>query len=126
LAAGQDSEPPSTITEPEATVVALDSVEPIVLTGIEIRSVVANTVRVMRIEMNEGAKGPHHNHPDEELFLVVEGQVRAIGGDDTFMLNPGDVFVVPPFVAHQLEAIVDSVLIEVGGPGPALDLIGRE
>ncbi len=108
------------VTEPEATVVSMDSIEPFIFSDITIRALVASTVRVMRLEMNEGIKSPLHNHPDEEVFLLLEGQVRAIGGDDTFTMSPGDLFVVPPYVPHQLEALVDSVLIEVGGPGPLL------
>jgi len=98
----------------------MDSIEPFIFSDITIRALVASTVRVMRLEMNEGIKSPLHNHPDEEVFLLLEGQVRAIGGDDTFTMSPGDLFVVPPYVPHQLEALVDSVLIEVGGPGPLL------
>ena len=108
------------VTEPEATVVNMDSIEPFIFSDITIRALVASTVRVMRLEMNEGVKSPLHNHPDEEVFLLLEGQVRAIGGDDTFTMSPGDLFVVPPYVPHQLEALADSVLIEVGGPGPLL------
>jgi quercetin dioxygenase-like cupin family protein len=117
------AQPPSEVIEPEATVIAMSSVDAIVLPGIEIRPVVANTVRIQRLEISEGATSPRHNHADEELFLLVEGQVRAVGGEETFIMAPGDVFIVPPFVAHQLEAIVDSVLIEVGGPGPILGLL---
>ncbi len=110
------------ITEPQATVVNMDSVEPLLFGDVTVRAVVANTVRVMRLEIGEGTKSPHHNHADEEIFLLLEGQLRVIGGDNTFMMSPGDVFVVPPFVPHQLEALVDSVVMEVGGPGPLLDL----
>jgi len=110
------------ITEPRATVVNMDSIEPLLFGDVTVRAVVANTVRVMRLEIGEGTKSPHHNHADEEIFLLLEGQLRVIGGDSTFMMSPGDVFVVPPFVPHQLEALVDSVVLEAGGPGPLLDL----
>ncbi len=110
------------ITEPQATVVNMDSIEPLLFGDVTVRAVVANTVRVMRLELAEGTTSPHHNHADEEIFLLLEGRLRVIGGDNTFMMSPGDVFVVPPFVPHQLEALVDSVVMEAGGPGPLLDL----
>ena len=111
------------ITDPRASIVNMGSIEPFIVSDIAIRSVVASAVRVMRLEMREGVKSPHHNHVDEEVFLLIEGQVRAAGGDNSFEMLPGDVFVVPPFVPHQLEALVDSIIIEVGGPGPMLDRI---
>ena len=95
---------------------------PLIFGDVTVRAVVANTVRVMRLELPEGIKSPYHNHADEEIFLLLEGRLRVIGGDNTFTMSPGDVFVVPPFVPHQLEALVDSVVIESGGPGPLLDL----
>ena len=110
------------IAEPQATVVNMDAVEPLIFGDVTVRAVVANTVRVMRLELPEGIKSPYHNHADEEIFLLLEGRLRVIGGDNTFTMSPGDVFVVPPFVPHQLEALVDSVVIESGGPGPLLDL----
>ncbi len=108
------------ITEPKASVVNMNSIEPFIYSDIVIRSVVANTVRLTQLEMKKGIKSPSHNHPDEEIFFLLEGQVRAISGDDSFIMMPGDVFLVPSFVPHQIEAIVDSVIIEAGGPGPML------
>ena len=100
--------------EPQTTVVNMGSLE----NDITMRVVAANTVRLVRLEIREGIKSPFHNHADEEVYLLVEGRVRATAGDDTFTISPGDVVVVPPFVPHQLEALVDSVIVEVGGPGP--------
>jgi mannose-6-phosphate isomerase-like protein (cupin superfamily) len=101
------------ITEPQATVVHMESLE----RDITMRSVVAATVRLVRLEIREGIKSPYHKHADEEVYLLVEGQVRITVGDDTFTISSSDVVVIPPFVPHQLEALVDSVIMEVGAPG---------
>jgi len=84
---------------------------------ITMRSVAATTVSLVRLEIREGIKSPYHNHAGEEVYLLVEGQVRATVGDDTFTISPGDVVVIPPFVPHQLEALVESVIMEVSGSG---------
>jgi quercetin dioxygenase-like cupin family protein len=121
----QQPQPIATITEPQAGVVSIDFLDALAFPGLEIRSVVANTVRLMRLTIEEGTKTVHHNHADEELFLLLEGRARALGGDEVFTLSPGDVFMVPPFVPHQIEALANSVLIEVGGPGPIMGRLRR-
>ena len=111
------------ISEPQATVVNMGSIEPRTFTGGSMRAVVANTVLLSQLELRAGTKTRHHNHADDEVVLLLEGRIRAIGGDETFEMSPGDVFSLPPFVPHQLEALADSVIIEVGRPGPKLDAL---
>jgi quercetin dioxygenase-like cupin family protein len=108
----------SQVTEPEAAVINFDEVEPInVGDAVSIRVISASTVGMTRINMKKGGKGPHHNHPDEGLIMVSEGQLRATSRGRTWTMNPGDVFVLPAWVPHQVEALVDSIFFEAFGPG---------
>lgn len=85
--------------------------------GITGRSVAMPTVRISRIDITAGSTTPDHNHPDEELVLVLEGSVKAKMGDKEFIINPGELFTIPAYVQHSYEALEDSVTIEVFGPG---------
>jgi quercetin dioxygenase-like cupin family protein len=88
-----------------------------VMEGITARGIGAGTIRMARIEVQTGHSTPNHNHPDEEIILVLEGRIRGVSGDDEFFLERGEVIVIPAYVHHNYEAIESSVTIEVFGPG---------
>jgi quercetin dioxygenase-like cupin family protein len=70
-----------------------------------------------RIEVATGHSTPDHNHPDEEIILLLEGRIKGVSGDKEFFLEPGEVIIIPAYVQHHYEAIESSVTIEVFGPG---------
>jgi len=49
--------------------------------------------------------------------MLLEGRLRAFSGDREFLLEPGDMVVVPAYVEHRYEALEDSVTVEAVGPG---------
>jgi len=103
---------------PEMTVHDLFGMEPRNFReGIMGRVVAAATVRLSRIEIAEGFSTPAHNHPDEEIVLLLEGSIRAVSGEHEFVLKPGELIVIPAYVEHHYVALEDSVTIEAFGPG---------
>lgn len=92
--------------------------------AIGIRGIITDTVRLQYLEMPKGTKSPDHNHPDEELFYILTGKLKVTGGDDSFTIGPGEIFIVPAYVAHEFEALETATFIEVGGPGPLMNMPG--
>ncbi len=45
---------------------------------------------------------PHLHRTSSELFLMLEGQLEALLGDEILTLDPGDTFVAGPGVRHAL------------------------
>ena len=61
---------------------------------------------------------PFHHHPDtDDFFLVVDGEVLLDVEEETHVLRPGDLFVVPKGVEHRPRAVEEAqvVLIEPRG-----------
>ncbi|OYX43609.1 MAG: mannose-6-phosphate isomerase [Rhodobacterales bacterium 32-67-9] len=61
---------------------------------------------------------PFHDHPDtDDFFLVIEGEVMLDVGDETHVLGPGELFVVPRGVRHRPRAEREAkvLLIEPKG-----------
>lgn len=92
--------------------------------AIGIRGIITDTVRLQYLEMPAGTKSPDHNHPDEEVFYILTGKLKVVGGDQSFTIGPGDIFIVPAYLAHEFEALEDTTFIEVGGPGPLMNMPG--
>ncbi|MGB3317360.1 MAG: cupin domain-containing protein [Albidovulum sp.] len=61
---------------------------------------------------------PFHDHPDtDDFFLVIEGEVLLDVGDETHVLGPGELFVVPKGLRHRPRAEREAkvLLIEPQG-----------
>lgn len=56
-----------------------------------------------------------HRVKHETLFLQ-SGRVRFTYGDDVFEWTPGEAVEIPPETVHRMEAIEDSVILEVSTP----------
>ena len=59
-----------------------------------------------------------HDHPEtDELFLVLDGELRIDFRDGSVLLRPGELFVVPKGVEHKpyAEREVKLMLIEPRG-----------
>jgi quercetin dioxygenase-like cupin family protein len=52
------------------------------------------------------ASPPLHTHPQDESYIVLEGALTIVAGDERFELQPGGSAVVPLGVAHTFR--VDS------------------
>ena len=69
---------------------------------------------------NKGKKcSTHYHYVKEESFYLFKGQIVIRYYDLTNadkkerILNEGDVVDIPPGCPHQMEALVDSIIIEV-------------
>ena len=59
-----------------------------------------------------------HNHEDtDEVFLVIDGNMRIEFEDDTVELTEGDMYVVPKGVNHKpsSESLCNIMLVEPRG-----------
>lgn len=64
------------------------------------------------IDFNDGPTDepdPPHSHPHEQMSYVVSGELIAYIGDKKEQLGPGDMFTVPPNVAHTVQLLTKDV-----------------
>ena len=76
---------------------------------------------MMEMHYSPGAASPLHAHNHESLCYVITGRVKVIVGQNTYMLGPGDACRHPIDVPHSLEAVEDSVFLEIKSPPIPLD-----
>jgi len=72
--------------------------------GVQIRPMWGERIMVSIIEVAPGSEVPPHTHPHEQMGLVLEGGVTMVIDGDLRVLNPGDVYLVPPDVEHGVFA----------------------
>ena len=61
----------------------------------------------IKIAKIKGNKLPWHNHKNEdELFYIVEGSLLfEVEGQEPFIMNSGDIFIVKKGVNHRVSSI---------------------
>ena len=105
------------LMEPEMALYNLNEMPPRVREGFRSHLISAATIRMLRAEVAAGTSTTHHNHPDEEIVFVLDGRIKVFSGGNEVELGAGELVVFPAYVDHHYEAVVDSVTIEVFGPG---------
>ena len=60
-----------------------------------------------------GASPPRHTHPQDESYVVLEGQLTIVAGDDRFVLGEGGAAVVPMGVPHTFRVDSDTARVLV-------------
>ncbi|NQV81746.1 MAG: cupin domain-containing protein [Alphaproteobacteria bacterium] len=66
---------------------------------------------------SKGQASPPHSHDDHEsIVYIVSGKVKATIDGKAFVAGPGDAWYNAPGVVHNVEALEDSVSVEVKSP----------
>ncbi len=59
--------------------------------------------------LEDGCAMESHSHPTEEIYIVLKGRGTVHVGDETAVVEPGDVIEIPPDVTHTMSC-------QTGGP----------
>lgn len=54
---------------------------------------------------------PTHQHPHEQIGVILEGGMELTIGDETRTLRPGDAYSVPPNLPHGGRAMDDGCVV---------------
>ncbi len=80
------------------------------------RHVHGSRVTIAQFKLLKGSVVKPHSHPHEQVSIVVNGRAKFVVGDETYIVNPGDVVHIPPNVMHGVEAVEDSLIVDVYSP----------
>ena len=67
-------------------------------------------------EFEEGTVLPAHEHPHEQIALVVEGRLELTVGDRTRTLEAGEAAVIPSNVRHGARAVTRCRVVDSFAP----------
>jgi quercetin dioxygenase-like cupin family protein len=72
------------------------------------------------------ASPPLHSHPQDESFIVLEGEVTMVAGETRIELGPGGVAAVPMGVAHTFRVDSDTAHVLVLSTPAGLEQLVRD
>ena len=76
---------------------------------------------ILEMNYHPGAVSPMHLHNHETLLYVIEGEVQVTVGTEKFVLNAGDACHQPEGEEHNVEALKESIFLEIKSPAPPLE-----
>ncbi|HLY19101.1 MAG TPA: cupin domain-containing protein [Bryobacteraceae bacterium] len=71
---------------------------------------------VARIRLEKGAMVPMHSHPNEQISMVESGALRFVISGEERVLRAGDALVIPPDAPHMVQALEDSLAVDLFSP----------
>lgn len=73
---------------------------------------------LLEVHLHRGVASATHVHAHESLIYVVSGRLRTTVGSQVTLLGPGEAGRHPARVAHSVEALEETVFIEIKSPAP--------
>jgi quercetin dioxygenase-like cupin family protein len=71
------------------------------------------TMSVVRRQLSKGAVIRLHRHADEQISMVECGKVRFVVDGEEEIVASGETYVIPPSAPHSVEALEDSVVMDL-------------
>ena len=87
------------------------------LEGVDLTTLVHGEKTLMgRFRIAKGAAIPPHSHPHEQTGIMISGRLRFNIDGKVMDAEPGDSWCLTGGVEHAVEALEDSVVVEVFSP----------
>lgn len=80
------------------------------------RVVHADRMTIARIYVKKGGVVPRHQHEHEQVSYVLEGRLRFDFGDREEIVSAGEMMQIPSQQPHRVEALEDSVALDIFQP----------
>lgn len=91
-----------------------DEIELERITEMASRKVVSgDCLAVAQVYLKRGMLVPRHAHEREQMTLVLQGALHVLVGGEEITVQEGEVLHVPSGLAHQIEALDDTFVIDV-------------
>jgi quercetin dioxygenase-like cupin family protein len=71
---------------------------------------------ICRILLKKGAVVPMHSHENEQVTMLESGVLRFIFDHEEKVIHAGDALPIPPHAPHRVEALEDSIAVDLFSP----------
>lgn len=81
------------------------------------RKVVHGTnITLAQLSLAEGIVVPSHKHHNEQISSVLKGSILIDTGEEKYVVNQGELLVIPPGVPHKVTVLKDAVVLDTFSP----------
>ena len=75
-----------------------------------------SSITIARIGIARGGAVPTHSHINEQVLNMITGRLKVILDGVEMVLHGGQTLVIPPNVPHSVEALEETVAVDVFSP----------
>ncbi len=86
--------------------------------GVRGRTIKGDKASISYFEMDPGTASPQHEHDNEQINYVLEGEIEFSSGSDVVILKAGQVVVFAPHETHLVRNAGASVAKNIGVLSP--------
>ena len=73
--------------------------------GVVMQSITGERMMANWVSIEPNRTVPRHQHPHEQLGVMLEGALELTLGDETRLLRPGDAYTIPPNLPHSARTL---------------------
>lgn len=85
--------------------------------GVSIAVAGGDKAQMSFVTLTPGSQVPMHDHPHEQMGVVLEGEFVMVIGDESRTIRTGDKYVIPGGVRHGVtEVMTRSVALDIFSP----------
>jgi quercetin dioxygenase-like cupin family protein len=84
--------------------------------GTKRRAVFLDNLMLTFFDLEPGAVVPSHQHPHEQITLVLEGKIAFTLGEENRILGEGEGAAIPPGIVHGVKTLAPSRVIDAWHP----------
>ena len=81
------------------------------IAGLFMQSVTGGKLMANWVAIEPHRTVPRHQHPHEQLGVMLEGAMELTIGDETRLLRPGDAYTIPPNLPHGAATREDGCVV---------------
>ena len=82
--------------------VRVEELDPlVVIPGLEFRPVTTDSVMTNFVTFEPDAVAPPHHHREQQIAIILSGELTFTVGGETRVMHAGDCVVIPPNVEHD-------------------------
>jgi quercetin dioxygenase-like cupin family protein len=86
--------------------------------------IVGGDIMLSRVLLKKGCVVPEHSHYNEQISYVTEGALKFAVDGREIVVSEGEVLAIPRNMPHRVEALRDSVSLDIFNP-PRADWINK-
>ncbi len=81
------------------------------LPGFEMQAIVGGRLMANWVRIAPNTEMPEHEHPHEQLGVLLEGALELTIGDETRLLRAGTAYIIPGGVRHWARTLEEGCLV---------------
>ena len=87
------------------------------LPGVRIRTFWGEEMLLAVVNLDANTVLPAHNHAHEQSSYILEGEMEFTIADQTRLVKPGDIVIIPGYVEHSAKVgLVDAKVLDIFTP----------